>query len=140
MSCLRTRQIPRVVLSHSDPLAIILDVRNVVAQQAVASGDVEELAVAQRIQPAAESADPQRAVGAFHQRANLIARKTVGDGVEQLLSSPVIEPPQALAVGAGPQAAIARFAQHHGIVVELRSARNHDARPACLRVRSRRPE
>ena len=29
-----------------------------------------------------------------------------------------------------------RFAQHHGIVVELRSARNHDARLGCLPVRS----
>ena len=55
--------------------------RNVVAQQAIARGDVEKLAVAQRVQPAAERADPQRAVRAFHQRANLIARKTVGDRV-----------------------------------------------------------
>ena len=34
----------------------------------------------------------------------------------------IADPPQALAVGAGPQIAVARFAQHHGIVVQLRSA------------------
>src|SRR5580698_9819124 len=40
------------------PLAVILNVRNVIAQQAVANRDVEELAVPQRIQPAAERANP----------------------------------------------------------------------------------
>ena len=67
-------------------MAVVFDVRNVVAQQAIARRDVEELAVAQRVQPAAESADPQRAVRAFHQRSNLIARKAIGDGEEAELS------------------------------------------------------
>ena len=38
-----------------------------------------------------------------------------------------VETPQAVVIRAGPQAAIVGFAQHHGVIVELRSTRDHGA-------------
>ena len=86
MSCLRTRQIPRVVLSHSDPWPSSSMCETLSLNRPSRTVTWKNFAVSQRVQAAAESADPQRAVRAFHQGTNLIARKAVGDGVEAKLA------------------------------------------------------
>src|SRR5580658_9845703 len=106
-------QIPNVLLSDTadssrsaqpqGPAAIILDVRDIVAQQAVASGYVIELAIAQRVQSASERADPQRAVRTLYQRTDLVARQAIRHRVEPELSlgaMSMVQPPQAVPVGA----------------------------------------
>src|SRR5579864_5143093 len=89
------------------------------------------MSVAQNVKPSAEGADPKRAVAIVNQRANLIARESVGGRIEFRL--PIFEPPQALPVGAGPQRAVARFHQYDECIIQERSAGNDIAGAATLK-------
>src|SRR5207302_9843393 len=76
-----------------------------------------EAAVAQRIQSAAERADPQSARGVFLERPDLVAGKPVGRREEPLVPAWLVtrDAPESFAIGAGPDGSIAAFAQrgHH---------------------------
>jgi len=64
-------------------MAVVFDVRDVIAQQPFLRGVMDELAAAPAVQPAAEGSDPQRSSSVLRKRTDLIARKTFRDS-EQL--------------------------------------------------------
>src|SRR5690348_6144118 len=93
-SSLPRRQVLELLLPHpantarcaepQRPLSVIVHVRNVVAQQALSGAGMEEAIVAKTIESTVERPNPQRALGTFDQRTNLITGKPIRSGVKAL--------------------------------------------------------
>src|ERR1700732_3169877 len=64
------------------PMSVIFHVRNIVAQQALPGGGVEEAIVAKTIESTVERANPQRTVGTFDQGGTLVTGKPTRSGVK----------------------------------------------------------
>src|SRR6185369_2926043 len=103
-------------------MAVVFDVRDVIAQQPFLRGVMDEPAAAPAVQPAAEGSDPERSVLVLGKRTDLIARKPLSH-CEQLRLV-VLEAPESLSITARPDRAVAALTQHDDGAGQRRSARD----------------
>src|SRR5581483_75102 len=78
-------------------IAVLSHIRHIVTEQTILGGEVSELAVAECIEPAAESRNPQGAVRVLPHGSDLVARKPLSLSVQPLILP--LNAPQTPAVG-----------------------------------------
>src|SRR5271165_2809454 len=83
---------------------VVVDVPDVVAQQAVFGGVATEHAVTERVQTATESADPQGVIPVLQKRSDFVARQAICGSEPAHLA--VADIPQSLSISSGPNASI----------------------------------